>query len=116
MPKRKDIARFAKDVDNGAKVVTGHGLGYFGRMLWDLKGKKVVEDFLRGGVKPDPLPEAEDWRYSVLGVEPDVSSQVLKVAWLKRNWETHPDKGGDEAANKLVNQAYDEIKKERGIK
>lgn len=116
MSKRKTITRLVKDLDNGAKVVTGHGLGYFGRMLWDLKGKQAVENFLRGMDNQNPLPEAEDWRYTALGVKQGVSNSLLKLAWKKRNWETHPDKGGDVEENKLVNRAYTELKKERGIK
>lgn len=116
MTKRKTIIRLGKDLNNGVKVVTGQGLGYYGRMLWDLKGKQVVEDFMRGVVQPEPLPEAEDWRYSVLGVEKGVSDKVLKWAWQKRCWETHPDKGGDKEEFKQVNDAYEAIKEERGKK
>ncbi|MBA7599125.1 hypothetical protein ES703_06152 [subsurface metagenome] len=32
-----------------------------------------------------------------------------------RAWETHPDQGGDEEEFKLVNKAYNEVCRERGI-
>jgi len=115
MPKRKDIARFAKDINNGTKVLTGHDISFFVKMAWEAKGKEMAEEFLRGGRK-QPMPEAEDWRYSVLGTNPGVPDWVLKIAYLKRARETHPDYGGNEEECKLVNQAYDELKKERGIK
>ena len=116
MTKRKTITRLAKDLDNGTKVVTGHGLGYFASMGWDLFGKKRVEEFLRGHkvLEPTPMPEAEDWRYSVLGTKPGVSDRVLNAAWKIKARETHPDRpGGDEEAFKQVNRAYQELKEER---
>ena len=120
MTKRKTIASLVKDLDNGTKVVTGHGLGYFARMAWDLKVNEKVQEFLQGHKAPDPetvpMPEAEDWRYSVLGAKPDVSDRVLKVAWKIKARETHPDRpGGDTEAFKQVNKAYEELKKERGL-
>ena len=118
MAKRKTIARVLKDLDNGAQVITGHRLDYFGRMLWDLWGKERVRRFLQGPgvVGSNPSVEVEDWRYQALQIKPDASTMVLKLAFKKRAWETHPDAGGDEEEFKLVNKAYEEIKQERGLK
>ncbi len=44
--------------------------------------------------------------YSILGVEKNASKEELKQAFRKKAHELHPDKGGDEAKFKEVNEAY----------
>lgn len=117
MAKRKTIAHILKDLDNGAQVITGHRGDYFARMFWDLWGKEKVRRFLQGpgGAQGQGTVEVKDWRYEALQIKPDASDQVLNLAWKKRAWETHPDTGGDEEEFKLVNKAYEEIKRERRL-
>jgi molecular chaperone DnaJ len=45
--------------------------------------------------------------YEVLGVEKSASKDDIKKAFRKKAVEHHPDKGGDEAAFKEVNEAYE---------
>jgi DnaJ-class molecular chaperone len=46
--------------------------------------------------------------YSILGVNKDATSDVIKKAYRKKALECHPDKtGGDDSDFKLVNEAYD---------
>lgn len=47
----------------------------------------------------------EDY-YKTLGVADDASEQEIKVAFRKLAHQHHPDKGGDEARFKEVNNAY----------
>lgn len=44
--------------------------------------------------------------YDILGVSKDANAQEIKTAFRKKAHEHHPDKGGDEAKFKEINEAY----------
>lgn len=48
--------------------------------------------------------------YEVLGVSKDASADEIKKAFRKAAIEHHPDKGGDEAKFKEINEAYEVLK------
>lgn len=48
--------------------------------------------------------------YEVLGVKKDASADEIKKAFRKAAIEHHPDRGGDEAKFKEVNEAYEVLK------
>ena len=48
--------------------------------------------------------------YSILGVPKNASPEQLKKAYKKQSMQHHPDRGGDEAKFKEVNEAYDVLK------
>ncbi len=51
--------------------------------------------------------------YETLGVEPDAAADDIKAAYKRLALETHPDRqGGDEAAFKAVNEAYEVLSDE----
>ena len=48
--------------------------------------------------------------YSILGVSKNASEKELKQAYKKMSMQHHPDRGGDEAKFKEVNEAYSTLK------
>ena len=48
--------------------------------------------------------------YDVLGVKKDASADELKKAFRRAAVEHHPDRGGDEAKVKELNEAYEALK------
>lgn len=51
--------------------------------------------------------------YEVLGVSKNASADELKKAFRRKAIEHHPDKGGDEAKFKEINEAYDVLKDDK---
>lgn len=45
-----------------------------------------------------------------LGVDPDADEEELRCAYRRRVKETHPDRGGSEAAFRRVQEAYDHLR------
>lgn len=66
------------------------------------------------------LPSADDSvtveppAYAVLGVEPDATDDEILSAYRDRVKESHPDRGGSESEFQRVQNAYDELRSERG--
>src|SRR6056300_2014206 len=48
--------------------------------------------------------------YSTLGVSKNASDKELKQAYKKASMQHHPDRGGDEAKFKQINEAYSTLK------
>ena len=48
--------------------------------------------------------------YSILGVNKDASQDDIRKAYKKKSMQHHPDRGGDEAEFKKVNEAYSTLK------
>lgn len=53
--------------------------------------------------------------WEVLGVRPDAEIEIIHAAYRAKAKIAHPESGGSEEAMKQVNDAYDRIKKERGV-
>lgn len=48
--------------------------------------------------------------YEILGISKDASADEIKTAFRRAAIEHHPDRGGDEAAFKEINEAYEVLK------
>src|SRR5476651_91402 len=55
------------------------------------------------------MPTKRDY-YEVLGVGKDASADEIKKAFRRAAVEHHPDRGGDEAKFKELNEAYEVLK------
>ena len=55
------------------------------------------------------MPTKRDY-YEVLGVKKDASADEIKKAFRRAAVEHHPDRGGDEAKFKEINEAYEVLK------
>ncbi|MBI4953670.1 MAG: J domain-containing protein, partial [Myxococcales bacterium] len=58
-----------------------------------------------GGARP--VAAAPESAWPILGVARDATAEELKRAFRKRALETHPDRGGDAAAFRRVQAAYE---------
>jgi len=96
-------------------VVLGH--------LWDMG---VLSGRYRAKPERPPPPAAPgpDDPYAILGVAPSAGNDELEQAYRKRMSEYHPDRVASAAKEirdmadrraREINQAYDRIKRERGL-
>jgi hypothetical protein len=62
------------------------------------------------------LPPGDQHRdpYEVLGVRPDAPMSVIKASYRALSNAAHPDKGGSEGQMKELNDALEQVQKERG--
>jgi hypothetical protein len=67
------------------------------------------------GVLGTPRPTGPD-PYKLLGVDRAAPWEVIAAVYRTRAKREHPDKGGDAGAWKAVQAAYDELKRQRGIR
>jgi hypothetical protein len=58
-----------------------------------------------------------DWAYSLLGADKDASNEQVKKAYRETSKEVHPDRTHTKTSGVMqnVNEAYDKIKKQRGM-
>ena len=110
-------------------LVLGRGrwpLAVLGLILGHLYDMGVLSGRYRA--KPErpepPAAPTSDDPYAILGVAPRVSDEELEQAYRRRMSEYHPDRVASAAKEirdmadqraREINQAYDRIKRERGI-
>jgi DnaJ-domain-containing protein 1 len=117
--KRGEFQVWLESLDKALQQATGEGLvSHVGRIVSDLTKVKVP---------PSPAQQAEMVKeirkklnpndpYVILGVPRDSPDWVVKMAYERKAKEVHPDKpGGSTEKMKRLNNAYDEIKKERKL-
>jgi len=62
-------------------------------------------------VAPPPIDDTNP--YAVLGVSPSYTLAIIEIIWKARLRAEHPDVGGDEERAKALNEAMDEIRRQR---
>lgn len=77
-------------------------------VVFDESGSKQVFQMKLTAVVLDDVVSGEE--YSILGVAPDASIDVIKSAYRKLVKEHHPDKGGDAKKFEQIQQAYNRLK------
>jgi DnaJ-domain-containing protein 1 len=74
--------------------------------------------------RPPPPPASAEDPYEVLGIPSSASDEELEQAYRRRMSEYHPDRVANAAAEiremadrraREINQAYDQIKRQRGL-
>ncbi len=68
-----------------------------------------------GGAGARPGPSSAPSPYAILGVMPDAPWEVIQAAWKAQCVKHHPDRGGSEERMKVINEAMEAIRKERGL-
>jgi DnaJ-domain-containing protein 1 len=99
-------------------VLLGLAIGH----LYDLG---VFSGAYRSGPRsPAPAPDGVDDPYATLGIAAAASDEELEQAYRRRMSEYHPDRVANAAAEiremadrraREINQAYDRVKRERGL-
>jgi hypothetical protein len=80
------------------------------RGLRELRGEHVDES-------PPHSPSSDtDLAYRMLGVSPSSSWEVVERAYRQKAKLHHPDRGGDEDTMRALNEAYAQIKRDRGVR
>ena len=65
--------------------------------------------------QPTPKPEGPNDPYVVLGVAPTAATADIDAVFKKRMHRQHPDKGGDPEEFMRTTEAWNKIKKLRGV-
>ena len=97
-----------------------------GLLLGHLYDMGVLTGRYRGKPErpPPPVAPGPEDPYAVLGIPPGASDEELEQAYRKRMSEYHPDRVASAAKEirdmadrraREINQAYDRIKRERGL-
>ena len=100
-------------------IIVGLVLGH----LWDI-GVLTGSYRAKPERPPPPAAPAADDPYALLGIDASASDEELEQAYRRRMSEYHPDRVANAAKEirdiadrraREINQAYDRIKRERGL-
>lgn len=64
---------------------------------------------------PEPLQNQNQGPYGILFLLPNAPNELVKSAYRTLSMRYHPDKGGSTETMARLNQAYEDIKNERGL-
>lgn len=84
--------------------------------LWPVVIRGLRE--LRGEHVEEPRPSKSDLElsYRLMGVSPTAPLEEIERAYRRKAKVHHPDLGGDEDAMRALNEAYNLIKRARGLR
>lgn len=75
---------------------------------------EMVDAAFTGFAALPPSPASKPW-YEVLCVVSHASTEIVREAYQNASLRHHPDRGGSNETMALVNRAYEQFKKERGM-
>ena len=108
MRKRK-VKETIKEIDDILHIVSGHRTPYWGKWLWDKLGPK--------GYREQVAPtQVVDDPYAILGIDRNARPSDIVSRYRELANQYHPDHGGDVEKFKRIQNAYEEICRERNIR
>ncbi|MBA7666139.1 Chaperone protein DnaJ [subsurface metagenome] len=110
MAKKLTASQVAKELNNIVFTFSGKNIGDWVQQAWE-KSQKTTIGQAAGGV--ERAARAVD-PYAVLGLPHSASAEEVEIRYRRLAKLFHPDVGGNEAAMKLVNNAYQQILREKG--
>jgi hypothetical protein len=97
------VSRFVRPVDN----LWALALGLDAVRLNELRG---LDDVARQVYQALPAPRTRD-PWEVLGLRPDADPEAIEAVYRSKARRAHPDTGGDAAAFRELQAAYEEVKR-----
>jgi len=106
---RRRAKETIKEIDDILHTVTGQRTPYWGKWLWEKLGPK--------GYREEIVPtQAADDPYAVLGIDRNSRPSDIVSRYRELANKHHPDHGGDVEKFKRIQNAYEEICRERNIR
>ena len=107
----RDWARSVESEAAGGKARSAFGESIGGQQRRDQERRKAQQEELRAALGLNGPPQ---WALNELGLPADASMSAAKAAFRERAKASHPDSpGGDEAAFKRVNAAWEAVQKHK---
>jgi DnaJ-domain-containing protein 1 len=114
--KGSGLLRALRTADDVCKLTTGKRLNQVMASAIDLFGDDIVNKVSSAGKAPTPEEMASKLNYVILGVSPEAPDFIVKAAYKQYMKECHPDTNKPDAEKAArINNAYEQICKERGI-
>ena len=111
MAKKLTPSQVAKEINNIVLTFSGKSISDWVQEAWE-KSQKTTIGQATGGI--ERAARALD-PYAVLGLPHSASLDDVKMRYRQLSQIYHPDKeGGYEGAMKLLNNAYEQIQRQRG--
>lgn len=111
MPKKLTPSKVAKEINDIVEAFSGKTIGSWVQEAWERSQQTTIGQAAAG---VERVARAVD-PYTILGLSHSASLEEIKQRYRQLSRIYHPDKeGGYEEAMKLLNNAYAQIKREKG--
>ena len=106
---RRRVKEVVKDIDDVLHILTGHRIPHWGKWAWKELRSKGAHEVI------EATPTADD-PYAILGIGRSARPSDIVSRYRELANKHHPDKGGDMEEFKRIQNAYEEICRERHIR
>lgn len=103
------VKEVVKEIDDVLHVLTGHRIPYWGEKAWGKIGPKAYREEIA------PTQAAHD-PYAILGIDRNARPSDIVSRYRELANQYHPDHGGDVEKFKRIQNAYEDICRERNIR